>query len=197
MHWDRTCATCNRPFVADHACRKFCSTLCRFPPKDCEVCGKSFSTRNIRTQRYCSKQCAVSVRDMAAVRALVRTPRNGFPTKATCEACGRAYAPTSSRQKNCRACSPTKGARMRLNRYGVSHTQWLEMVARHDGKCWICKRRDAYCQDHDHDTDEPRGALCRACNMALGFLEDEEWLRSAWAYLADKPWLPQKPVQPE
>lgn len=185
MTWNRTCVTCQQPFVATHACQKFCGQLCRYPPKNCEACGISFSTPNIRTQRYCSTRCSISVRDMVAVRMKRLSNFGGAPSSATCGACNEIYQPTSSHQKNCARCSPTKGARARLRRYGVSHEQWSALVARHDGACWICRRRPAVCQDHDHGTNRSRGALCRACNMALGFIEDTGWVSAAQEYLAE------------
>lgn len=143
-----------------------------------------FSSVNVRTQRFCSKRCGMAGRDMSAVRRLRRDNFAGHRTSATCESCKRTYAPASARQRNCAECSPTKGARARLRRYGVSNERWLELVAVHGGLCWICQRRPAVCLDHDHESFAVRGALCRACNMALGFLEDASWLESARTYLS-------------
>jgi hypothetical protein len=101
-----------------------------------------------------------------------------------CAACGVEYLPASPRQKNCAACSPTKGSRARLRRYGVSATDWAELAGRYDGMCWVCKKRPANCVDHDHQTGAVRGALCRPCNMVLGFMEDRGWIDEAQQYIA-------------
>lgn len=74
---------------------------------------------------------------------------------------------------------------MRLKKYGVTHAEWVVMVQRHEGKCWICRDRDAVALDHSHKTGRPRGALCMHCNSQLGAIEKEGWLDSALTYLKE------------
>ena len=67
--------------------------------------------------------------------------------------------------------------RRRKNLYGVSEEQWTEMKIRQDNRCAICsKHADENGQelaiDHCHDTGKVRGLLCRECNLALGYLDD-------------------------
>jgi len=38
--------------------------------------------------------------------------------------------------------------------------------------CEICSSTEELCYDHDHDTMEFRGVLCRGCNRSLGQLGD-------------------------
>lgn len=59
--------------------------------------------------------------------------------------------------------------------------------------CSICKKprpseTRRFAIDHDHDTDEIRGLLCRRCNSALGRTREQgkDWLRAALEYL-DRP----------
>lgn len=40
-------------------------------------------------------------------------------------------------------------------------------------KCEICSKRSKTCFDHDHATGLFRGWICRRCNIALGFVEDD------------------------
>lgn len=50
--------------------------------------------------------------------------------------------------------------------------------------CAICSRPDDLVGDHDHDTGEPRGILCRNCNLAIGNMHDSpQKLRAAADYL--------------
>jgi hypothetical protein len=56
--------------------------------------------------------------------------------------------------------------------------------------CSICKKlRETdvrrFAIDHDYETDEIRGLLCRRCNAALGRTREQgkEWLRAAVEYL--------------
>jgi hypothetical protein len=79
--------------------------------------------------------------------------------------------------------------------FGITQTAYDEMLAAQGGVCAICRRPETYrlpktqaisrlVVDHDHETDEVRGLLCRACNSAIGhFQDDEERLLSAVEYL--------------
>lgn len=101
-----------------------------------------------------------------------------------CVSCSETYQPASARQKWCLVCSDsTKVARMRLARYGLTEKQWVEMVAKYDGLCWVCLDNPAQVVDHDHETGRVRGALCRGCNMVLHYVERPDWWAAAKAYL--------------
>lgn len=69
-------------------------------------------------------------------------------------------------------------------------TQWeYDFMARiQDGKCAVClqppKVNTVLCIDHDHQSNQVRGLLCRRCNAAIGLLEDDpNKLLRAFAYL--------------
>ena len=73
---------------------------------------------------------------------------------------------------------------MPLRKLGPSH--YTELLDQQGGVCAICrqspsKRRLAV--DHCHQNDFVRGLLCIRCNLALPFLENEEWLRNALNYV--------------
>lgn len=105
---------------------------------------------------------------------------------ATCAvaACGRAF----ERFGLCRMHAD------RLNAHG-SATIADETIERQGGRCAICQRPargrgvEARLQlDHDHRTGRIRGALCGACNKAIGLLDDSpELLIAASRYLAGLP----------
>lgn len=44
------------------------------------------------------------------------------------------------------------------------------------GRCAICTRSlaDKFNCDHDHTTKTPRGLLCQACNLGLGYYEKQQ-----------------------
>ncbi len=48
--------------------------------------------------------------------------------------------------------------------------QWMKQQA----QCAICGKVfcDDDCIDHDHDTNELRGLLCKLCNVGIGALKD-------------------------
>lgn len=57
--------------------------------------------------------------------------------------------------------------------YGLTVEQYVALLAETDGCCAVCGRTDHLCVDHDHETGEIRGILCRRCNSALGLLGDD------------------------
>lgn len=76
----------------------------------------------------------------------------------------------------------------RGEKYGLSASDLQRMLNKAEGRCEICRDPlTAYNVDHNHDTGEVRGILCRACNTALGvFRDDPTILRSAVRYLTDR-----------
>lgn len=76
-----------------------------------------------------------------------------------------------------------------LNKYGITHNEYLGLLAAQDNSCAVCEvpaeeleRRLAV--DHCHITGAVRGLLCTRCNMGLGYFRDRsEVLRKAAEYL--------------
>jgi hypothetical protein len=85
----------------------------------------------------------------------------------------------------CRECCLKLERKHRFHqRHGYSHDKFLDLVNEQDGRCAICKQRKRLVQDHNHTTDERRGALCNNCNRFLGLaFENIDILRSAIKYL--------------
>lgn len=58
-----------------------------------------------------------------------------------------------------------------------------------NGRCAVCEvdeRIEPLYLDHSHLTGDDRGLLCRSCNTALGFMQDNiEWLQRAVIYLGE------------
>lgn len=71
--------------------------------------------------------------------------------------------------------------------YGMSPEEYSTLMAAQGGKCAICRSscpRGRLSVDHNHETGEIRGLLCRDCNRALGiFRDDPDRLRKAAEYL--------------
>ena len=103
-------------------------------------------------------------------------------------------------QHHCKACSDirTTGDKnrkreydknyYRKKNYGISFSQYEEMVAAQNGVCAICKREcNRYGKlsiDHSHISGKIRGLLCHKCNNAIGlFGEDITIMQSAIDYL--------------
>lgn len=59
-------------------------------------------------------------------------------------------------------------------RYGINLEQYEAMYLKQKGKCAICRKfQEKLFVDHNHKTDEVRELLCRGCNTALGFVEED------------------------
>ncbi len=57
--------------------------------------------------------------------------------------------------------------------YGLSREEYIELLAKQNGRCPICERKLTKIQvDHDHETGEIRALLCPRCNTLLGLARD-------------------------
>jgi hypothetical protein len=77
-----------------------------------------------------------------------------------------------------------------LRLYGISPAEYDALLAKQGGACAICRKRSKgrLCVDHCHLTGTIRGLLCRACNLVLGALKDDQAsLVAALAYLGALP----------
>lgn len=75
------------------------------------------------------------------------------------------------------------------SKYGMSHNDYLDMLALQEGKCAICGAEDPKRNgdkhlhvDHCHKTGKVRGLLCNACNRGLGYLGEAN-IEAALQYL--------------
>ena len=75
----------------------------------------------------------------------------------------------------------------RCSRHGISPEQLIDKYESQSCKCSICKKSIELSDsaiDHNHETGEFRGVLCKTCNRALGLFKDNtEILMSAYQYL--------------
>jgi Recombination endonuclease VII len=84
---------------------------------------------------------------------------------------------------------PGRNRRHTLAVYGLTPASYDELLAVQGGGCAICGKPPAEGKhlhvDHDHKTAQVRGLLCRSCNRAIGFLEDDrELIERAADYVA-------------
>ena len=77
----------------------------------------------------------------------------------------------------------------RCARRGITPEQLVDQFERQECCCAICKQEVALMDsaiDHNHETGEFRGVLCRQCHRALGMFKDSPTvLRNALDYLED------------
>lgn len=106
-----------------------------------------------------------------------------------CQRCGGPL-PTSTRRQ-CDDCNTVsrqeiiqennrglkKKKRNLAYKYGITLKEYEAMLVACEGKCEACQRKPEELWllnvDHNHETGEVRGMLCRDCNVALGLLKDD------------------------
>jgi len=57
--------------------------------------------------------------------------------------------------------------------YNLEPEMFARLEEEQQGRCAICDKEEKLMVDHDHDTGEVRGLLCRKCNTGLGFFGDD------------------------
>ncbi len=82
-----------------------------------------------------------------------------------------------------------------LKAYNMTPEDFNALWAEQSGKCAICendmeprgRKKEAVAVDHNHETGEVRGLLCRGCNHGIGNLKDDpEVLMRAVRYLEQR-----------
>lgn len=74
--------------------------------------------------------------------------------------------------------------------YGITLDQYDQLLKKQDDKCAVCNRHKSVFNknlavDHDHKTQEIRGALCTHCNRTIiGRNRDPEIFKRAYEYLS-------------
>jgi len=78
----------------------------------------------------------------------------------------------------------------RCARHGITEEEFWSLYEEQDGTCPVCDRAieaKGSAIDHNHETGDVRGILCKNCNRALGLLGDSpETMARAESYLLEK-----------
>ena len=97
--------------------------------------------------------------------------------------------------KGVRSCHRCRKETPHRVKYGMPSGDFDNKLKAQAGRCATCSEpMNPPCVDHDHATNEVRDLLCRACNSALGQVNDSiDRLHSLVAYL--KKWKPNASTQ--
>lgn len=106
-----------------------------------------------------------------------------------CPKCGR-ILPANMFAPNTRHCKVCRRDYDWQYKYGISPEQYYELWQAQEGKCKICGKElpdGEYLHiDHNKESGEVRGLLCRDCNLGLGnFRDNPDSLRKAAEYLEE------------
>jgi hypothetical protein len=102
------------------------------------------------------------------------------------------YKKEGQLRASCKECTKLgTSAYQRQKKFGLSPSDFSEMVMKQNGACAICgctdtgsKRTASLNIDHCHETGEVRGLLCHSCNLVLGHAKDNtEVLQRAIDYI--------------
>ena len=130
----------------------------------------------IRTDRHCI-DCGLTSNDLTL---FVKSKVSKFGRRNLCISCAVQRSNAHPKKKDWKTDHQTK------KRYGVDVETYKRLMAT-SSCCEICGSEKELCYDHDHDTMEFRGVLCRACNRSIGQLGDNvKGLERALNYLTRK-----------
>jgi hypothetical protein len=120
--------------------------------------------------------------------------RHGDGLSTNCKECQRAYKNNNLQRDKERAHLWQKNNRAKVNAYrvrrkddkrkyklkyvyGITVEDYDRMFREQNGKCATCgsdNNGKRLVVDHDHKTGKVRGLLCASCNVAIGFMKDDE-----------------------
>ena len=112
-----------------------------------------------------------------------RSTKSGYHNQ--CRSCTKLWKPDSqallASRKKTREWNRFKGT-------GFTQEEFEEKLNNQGRVCAICGTDNPgkldFCADHDHETKQKRGILCRKCNTGLGhFNDDPEIIKAAIEYL--------------
>ena len=108
--------------------------------------------------------------------------------QSSCKDCGSGTRRLSAPGPRCATCHRNRRNAVSLARrltyvakqYNLTGDEYLALLSRFEGLCWICRYRKARQVDHDHKCCSGktscgkcvRGLLCGPCNKFLGFIRD-------------------------
>jgi hypothetical protein len=135
------------------------------------------------THPLISKQCC-TCKESLPVEQFHKNKSTKTGLANECKSCKRV------RQQEYNKANPDKWRELHFAKaYGIDVDEYNQLLAKQNGCCAICgttepKDGRRFAVDHCHDTGKIRGILCRPCNSAIGYLNDDyQTILRAAAYL--------------
>jgi len=141
------------------------------------------------TYRKCN-QCEVEKELLEFFPRCLSRNKKHYTYEYKCKRC-KQINQNVNREKLCRK-GESKAVHLKA-KYGITVQEYNDQLAFQKNKCAICEEAlvDSFhtVVDHNHDTGEVRGILCRKCNTGIGMLKDsKEVLSKAIKYLESNVW---------
>jgi len=169
------CPECSSDFqISVYANRKLCTD-----------CAKR--KRQVAAREHDRRRRPAPVHSLVCCECKTRFDHQGMgPIPKYCPDCKKQYArlyEKNKRQRGPKNSEALKSTRLK-HRYGLSSAQYQEVIDLKDGTCYVCEKAPAPGKslyiDHNHACCPGekscgkcvRGALCQACNSALGQIRD-------------------------
>jgi len=202
----------NEPCLRGRPRTTYCSTACkeawhleqdrreraaRREGRSCRMCGAPILAPTLKA-KTCSRMCGNDYQNWKKQQAkLARWKRE----KPACGYCGGVIGPDRRRGTKYWLGPLASGTPCRLGGgsaprstcggylYGITPEEFTALLEAQGGRCAICGTetpggKGGWHLDHDHDTGAIRGLLCHACNIALGYMgDDQDRLEAAIEYL--------------
>lgn len=169
-----------------------CKKACGYPAAK----GRQFCQWHVLLRSSSDEQAAAARKRLAAHvgEPIARVPKDRWPDgERWCAGCQSFVPRFYVSGSRCKACASMAAHERRVEAvYGITPAQYAEIFRRQGGRCGICKaqpRTIRFAVDHDHQTGEVRGILCKRCNHDLlgGGHDSIHGLFGAIAYLLFPP----------
>lgn len=156
--------------------KEWTKCLCKLPKT-----LKQRETSRILMQKI-GKQKRTKLWNLRVSQSLKRKPKKAIFQK-ICLKCRNIFFAKSKNRRFCEICCPDNRYANIITKYGLSKSEYDNLLLTNNGLCWICLKRKAQVVDHNHKTNQVRGLLCKYCNASLNIVEDEFLLKRALIYL--------------
>lgn len=169
-----------------------CKKGCGYPAAK----GRQFCKWHVLLRSSSDEQAAAARARLAAHTGehIARVPKDRWPDdERWCAGCQSFVPKFYTSGSRCKACASMAAHERRVQAvYGITPEQYAEIFRRQGGRCGICRatpRTIRFAVDHDHQSGEVRGILCKRCNHdLLGSGHDSvAGLWRAICYLLDPP----------
>lgn len=101
--------------------------------------------------------------------------------ESTCEICSVATISNRKNSRWCLECVPSNKYKGIAHQFKLNKSMHDKLLERSNGVCEICSKPESTLKtknaryelsvDHNHDTNQVRGLLCRKCNLLVGHIE--------------------------